>query len=333
MAEYKYNRQYELIVSRPYTEPSIPQEQYFNDPLANDFVVFKTTDDYAQVNLQENVTITELHFTADITSNNKTSGSKGNVAQIKIYNLNEANRDKVARVNNYVVLNAGYSSESDIPMIYSGQIETCYTIKEDADYVTYLICKSGYTPSNSIRISLTMMIGRTYEDVLLSLADIWRANGVSYTKDSLVLDQSPLLAPVIESSPRDTELSRSYVFTGYLRKAMDDVCQMFNLSWRVLNNTLYVTPKYYDEMVEQVELSNADIVSIQPKQDGSRLTSNNVDKKGITLKILLDGRIKDSVRLLITEGDYKGSYRISSVAHKLSFEGQEWYTEIEAEEI
>ncbi len=333
MEEFSYNRKYELIVSKPIEDISVdPADPYRNTPLDNESLVFKSTDNYQKINKLQNVTINALHFTADIDTSSKTSGSKGNSATIKIYNLSEESRGIVENVNNYVVLNAGYESDGDnLPIIFSGQVQKAFSKRQGSDFVTTLICKDGYTPSNAIRLSYRASRGKTYADVIRDFAEEWRKNGVAYTEDSLVLDEPTVIAPVVESTAENTVLERGYIFSGFLRKAMDEITEMFNLVWYIENNTLFVHPKFYKKMIGEVVVNSSNIISIDNAQDNSKTTSSNSEKKGIRLELFLDGRIKSYKRIKVEDTSKAGTYRISSVSHRLQYEGQEWYTIVEAE--
>ncbi|QDP59459.1 MAG: hypothetical protein GOVbin4162_33 [Prokaryotic dsDNA virus sp.] len=333
MEEFSYNRKYELIVSKPIEDISVdPANPYRNTPLENESIVFKSTDNYQKINRLQNVIIDSLHFTADIETSSKTSGSKGNTATIKIFNLSNESRSIVENVNNYVVLNAGYESDGDsLPIVFSGQVQKAYSERQGSDFVTILVCKDGYTPSNSVRLSYRANRGKTYADVIRDFAEEWRKNGVAYTSDSLVLDEPTVIAPVVEATAQNTVLERGYIFSGFLRKAMDEVTEMFNLVWYIENNTLYVHPKFYKKMIGEVVVNSGSIISIQSSQDNSKTTSSNSEKKGVRLKLFLDGRIKSYKRIKIEDTDKAGTYRISSVSHRLQYEGSEWYTIVEAE--
>lgn len=327
MAEFSYNRRYELVISEPFRELNNVADPFLNTPLENASVVFSGSDDARAINKLRNITITELHIDARIDSNSKSSGSKGSTATIKIYNLSREEREIAEKRNNYIVLNAGYVDSPTFDGIYSGNVINSFSQKQGEDYITTLICKDGYTPSNAVKISYYKERGSTYKDVLEDFAGIWRDNGIG--TGQLSLDQPSIVAPVPTISAADTILERGFNFAGKLRKAMDVVCESLGYKWQIVNSLLFVEPKYNNDRIETIQLSQDNILTIANSQEGTRTNSNNLDERGILVTVLLDGRITSSKKLEITDGEKKGTYVINSVSHSISYEGNNWYTTVE----
>lgn len=330
MAQFSYNRKYELIVSQPFTETLTDSiDQYKNTPLENDYIVYKDSGDYRRVNKQRNVTITELHIEATVQQNSKTSGGKNNTTTIRIYNLNKENQAIVQSKGNYVVLNAGYDekySGQSLPLVFSGQVSDCYTEKQGQDVVTTLVCTDGYTPNSAVRLSYRRPKGATYADVIKDFAKIYADNGVP--TGELVLDPfgDEAFSP-LQNTPTNTTLTRSYVATGWLRDAMDEICQSFNYTWQIVNGALYVHPRWYKNFAVGLEIGEDNILSIRSLRQGTRTTSSGSDAaEGLQITLFLEGRANTAKRLKILDGDNAGTYSISSVKHTLSYEGQQWQT-------
>ena len=327
MAEYSYNRQYELVVSQPFKDVTYnPSEDYTSSPLQDTSMVFSGSDDYRSVNKKRNVTVNDLHIDVNIDSNSTSSGSKGTSAIIKVYNLSSDSRAIIANVNNYVTLSGGYVG-STLDGLFTGQVSSCYTERQGDDLVTTLHCKDGYTPSNAIQISYYKKKGSTYASVMQDFAKIWQDNGVSIGE--LSINEPSIVAPIPVDNPTDTQLERSYVFSGYLRKAMDNWCTALNYQWQVVNNELYVEPKFNKNRVTVVNVSTDNMISINEKVSGLKTTSSSTNAKGLTITLLLDGRITTSKKIRVEDGDYKGTYTIDTVGHRLQYEGQNWYTVVE----
>lgn len=329
MTQYNFNRKYQLTVSQRKTETRPIPNDYTDTPLDDGITFFSATTDYRAVNTQINAEFTDLHMEADINGSNKSAGSKGHQAHIKLYNLNKRSRDLVSQVNNYVILNAGYETEGDdLPLVFTGQIQDAYTKKEGQDRVTHLLCNDGWTPSNSIRVSFRILKGSPYSAAFQYIAKAYRDNGVATGK--LILDQSPTLLPLATNPPSSTISERGTSFSGYASEVMDDLCKQFNYNWQIVNNQLFVHPYYYKDMIGIVEISSSGIISIEEQQNGTATPSSESENRGVIITILCNGRVSTEKRLRVLDGERSGDYNIDSVSHKLSYEGQNWYTIIEA---
>lgn len=330
MPRFSYERVYSLIIGKA------PQQEIdTSEVLEESNTSITVQDDFntvAESATVEAIEFTDLHIVADIRSNNKTGGSRTNPAIIKIYNLTSASREFISSVNNYVVLKAGYrlnSGTEGLPVLFTGQIEEVFTIKEGNDIVTTLKCKDGYTPNKSIRFAKSFPEGTQYTEIFNFLAQLWANNGIS--EGSLILDQEGIVAPVPTVPPSQATADNGWSYSGYLRQAMDDLCKEFYYKWQIVNSKLFVYPKNFPDMVGQATLTEDDIITIRPRQANTDNTSTNVDVTGVEVKVLCEGRLDTSKQLRIQGGDYEGTYRIVEVKHNLAFEEEQWTTTVMCE--
>lgn len=354
MEQYNFNRKYSLTVTKPtdiseslsffVTTPKGVGSEPPSDgvlsawstrqPLGSGYTTWKSSSDFRTIERKTTV-INDLQMTATIKNNSNSSGTKGSTTTIKIFNLRDETRDLVCNKNNIVTLKAGYKGNTgDLPIVFTGQVIKCFTKREGHDIITYLECSEGAVLKNTIRVSLdaATILGdepRDYADVFRALAKIWNANGVATGK--LVLDKYTGLAPVVETSPQDTPLTKGYTFSGYLRKSMDSLCKDFNYTWQIVNNQLFIHPIYYKDMVATVNVSSDQIISIESNHGVKTDQSTNEEGKGVTVKLLLDGRINTTNLIRVADGRFKGTYKVVSVSHSLSYEGNDWNTTLECE--
>lgn len=327
MTQSNFSRRYELSITNPQAvEDDVNPTIISGEPISGGSVSLRpdTGGGYRTVE-ETTVLLTDLQMRADIEVGSKTSGTKGVVASIKIFNLAEATKSIISDQNNYVILKAGYADqESDgLPIIFSGQVINSFTKREGHDIITYLECSDGYTAKNSIKIS-TEVVSGTYGDVFNKMASLWRDHGVA--TGEVITTLTPVKGSSILKSPDNTTLDKGYVFSGFLRRAMDDLCEMFNYSWQIINNQLFIHPKHTSRGSSVVELDTNTILSVNERQDGTKGEASLVSDKGSEIKLLLDGRITTVHRIRVLSGNFAGLYKVISLKHSLDFEGNEWST-------
>jgi hypothetical protein len=338
--QYNYNRKYELTITRSTELFGQDALTVLNTvPTSPSTVLFEASEDYTAVSLNSTI-ITDLQLEADIEGSNDTSGSDTRKATIKVYNLSSDTRTRICKKNNLVVLKAGYESyEDELPIIFSGQVESFTTEKVGEDIVTTFICKDGYIPVTTTRVDIRVPAGKTYRDVYLALAAEWNKAGVATGKivtdyqmllSSPNADLTPNLVGISQTlPPQDIQLLKGWSYRGPLRRAMDELGTQFNHTWEIINNRLYVHPKYYPNMIGVVELDDTQIISAKDAQNGTSTGATTSEPIGIVVETLLDGRIDESKRLRLTSGEKKGEYPIKSVKHTLNYEGANWNTTVE----
>lgn len=126
-----------------------------------------------QVQTQENeILIVEPPFTIefDITRNILTSA---NVCSIRIFNLNSNNRNRVRKdiqdFNNYksVQLQAGYGDT--LPVIFSGNITQCWSVREGNNFITSIECFDGGFAFTNAQSNILIPAGTPQVDMLQTL--------------------------------------------------------------------------------------------------------------------------------------------------------------------
>lgn len=327
MTLFNYERKYSLTIGGEelYIEP---QEVFSSSPLEEGNTSLKTGSvNFRSLKSGNAVEITDLQMQANISGTNKSAGTDLVSATIKVYNLSEDTRSFVSKVNSNVILKAGYASDPELPIIFSGQIIDVDTKRRGSDQITTINCKDGYVPRNTIRVSKSYE-STSYETIFKDLASIWSENGIKSSKVTINADQTPLILPYPPSF-----LLTDWSYEGYLTQAMDDICKEFDYEWFIVNSTLYVQPRRYRDLISVVNLSLNQIKSLKDQQTNFRSQSTDAEKKGILVKTFLDGRMDQSKRLVISEGDSSGSYKIVSVSHTLDYRGNAWDTELTCEGI
>lgn len=325
-----YDRKYTLTIGQPkdiiYTGEDITVDLLKIDATTrNEFV-----SDY-RFDLLKAVEITDLQIEVDIQGNTTTGNQAGCI--IKVYNLSDQTRALIEDINNYVTLNAGYAQDSELALIFSGQVFDFFTEKQGVDMVTTLKCKDGYTPNNSIRISRKFIKGENYAQVLTYLAEVFEVNGIP-TGQLELLDVGVARQTYIQlRSPEETVLRRGYSATGFLRQIMDNVCNSLGYVWYITNGRLFCHPKGYTKTVELYEFNTDQLLSVRRKGTQSGATSTGKGDEGIKVVTFLDGRLDTDKRIRILNGEFKGDYKVITKSHSLNYRNGQWTTTIDCKKV
>jgi len=331
---YSYNRVYSLGVAGPeeYSSPivttALPENIGFGLPLNVEYRAFSIAN--------ENV-FSKHQIVVSISQSSKASGS-GEGTTISIHNLDESSIRRISKKNNLVVLKAGYGEEGSgdkTPLIFVGQVQESTTKDEGSDTVTTLSCKEAATTTTSVRINLSIppqIAGRilNYEDVFNSLIGEWKDNGVAISRDNIQL----VSGLPFRVTPKETLLRGGMTIDGYLRDAMNEICSSFNYVWYIHNNTLHIHPTGLAEFLYFTELRAEQIKSIKALSSDVRNSGVSKPSTGIEVKTFLNGNLVLGKNVNIIDGEFKGSYLIEKVSHKLDYRGENaWETTIECKGV
>lgn len=331
---FNYNRVYSLGIAGP---PEYAPLTFDGALAENEAYGVLRNIEFRNVEVP-NENIFSLHqITATVSQSSKSSGG-GTGTEIAIYNLDKSSIKRVSRKNNLVVLKAGYGNDGDgdkKPLIFVGQVQDFNTTDQGSDTITTLYCKEAVTSTTSVRINISLppnyLLGQlNNEDVFNVLIAEWKKNGVAVSRDNIQLVSGlPYRTP-----PSEKLLKSGWTFDGYLRDAMDQQCKAFNYVWYIHNNTLHIHPYTIGEFIYFTELRSDQIKSIKSMSSDTRNTGVSTPSTGIQVKTFLNGNLVLGKNVSILDGEFKGSYRIDKVSHKIDYRGENgWDTAIECKEV
>lgn len=273
-------------------------------------------------NLKESVVIDQHHIEFDVT---KTSDSKNNTAEIRVFNLSDDTRSKFEKKDVLVSLEVGYEDENDgnTVLIFRGDKARVVTRKQGTDIVTTINAADGYVILREGRVNRTLAKGVTLKQVVEEIVK----DGMSNIRSLNYSDKIP--AKVFNSG---------FSLVGSARKNLDFVCEGHRLEWHILNNdVLYVYPKKGTSTTEQVAvLLSPDTGLIDsPESTNQEIKDLKKDLKveedpGIRLRSVLNPKIEIGgyIKVQGTKG-LDGLYKVVRLTHRGSYEGNEWITEVE----
>jgi hypothetical protein len=268
----------------------------------------------------DSVMITNLHMTAEINS----AAKEGDVATsvIRVFNASKETRAKLERKNAYVILEAGYGN--DVGIVFTGTSQKAFSRKQGTDIVTEIQCVDSNVQLKTSRVSFAWPPNTKYSQILTDIAGAMKEQGIAtgfLETKAKNLDSLP--------SPAETVAKGGYSFQGLSSQLLDKVCEQFNYSWYITLNELYIHPRTFNKFTVQYDI-NADLMkSMEPEQESKQEVPSVETPARFKLVTFLDHRIKIGQLIRITQGQYKGLYKVISVDTRLSYlDGGGWDSEI-----
>lgn len=118
-------------IMRPNTEVST---------LTGGFIDYRTIPDQAKVITNPFQMDAEIKYETP-----KVASTKSQVSKFKFYNIGEELRDFISK-NDVVILKAGYETDSELPLAFTGTVQKVSTERVGADLVTTIIAVDGGNP-------------------------------------------------------------------------------------------------------------------------------------------------------------------------------------------
>lgn len=275
---------------------------------------------------------------------------KTNRASVTVYNLKEETfKDMDTRVG-YLVLRVGY--KGNIATIAEGDIVSVATKRNGADRATEFEFAEGFRDLTIKKINTLLPEGASLQALMSTVA---QELGLKATK--FVGLWTNVLFPY------------GYPVYGNGRQVLDEICRSYDLEWKIIDNTLFVTDRYglinngkeyayvlsKDSGLIDIPYRNTEQVS---KQVGQYLDTNNeaviykapslkkdgtvrktkkcpIRRYGVRAKALINPQVKPNTLLkLVTDTDLlEGYYRVRSVIFKGDTRGNEWYMDIYGDSV
>lgn len=328
-------RKYEILIGKPYgfiEGQSVGFGQgdgVFIKPATGRAKLMERYFASEQVNT---ISITNLHVEFDI---EKTGGdsSDGNSAEIVIYNLKDSTvkfLENNSGDKTFITLRAGHSDDGMVT-IFRGNIVKVIDSLEGTDRKTKLLLSDGGVfikeQVSSRSYPKGTKLDKVVEDLLIDL-DLPLGSITKLGDDVVTTHRTIIYGKTADQLKRVLESQNyafnvqdmfSYVIARALSKAKEEA-QGKDQKNRVpvLNPStgLIGSPSFIDDSASMTALE-ADINS----------------PTGIKFRSLLNGVLLPNTYVKIESRHFNGIYRISKAKHRGSYEGSEWYTDCEAEDV
>jgi len=289
------------------------------------------------------VVIEDLHIEATIKAVKSPQGSGSDPTEIHIYNLSEQYRQKLSKGNS-ITLFAGYTTDAELPLVYTGEVAKVFTKKKGPDYITTIYCKDSDAVRKYVRVTKTYPDGITYRGVLKDLAKITGEYGLPIGQFN-TLFQNSAGAP----DPLAKPIPGGYSVFGFALDELSKICKEVGYTSYVFNGRLYIEPLTAEVKDQAGNLRQAKVTPsrqsyfldinllsgyVEKMSEYKAGTDNSSDTNdGIVIKTFLDGNASIAKNLVLSSKGTYGQYEIVEVKHLLSYEGNDWDTEITAKAI
>lgn len=309
---------YKLTITAP---PQLDKTPKNISPETADTKVVKRSEDFRTIDLLEAKVFTDLPLTCTIGSI-KGNGS-GQSSVIKIRGLSDDSLGFI-RKNGVVILEAGYKSSTQLPVILAGQIIN-KDVSDDKDIPEVkLTVSDGYIPNSSVKISREYYNDVTYLEILNDLASIYSDNGIPLGRAIEPLQGVGVDLPI-------DQLKHPYgtCLVGYLDTCLGQVCKECGYTFYLSNSRLYIEPENYNKTTLNFSFTERNILSLKEStsKNNNNAKDNQEQNTGYLMKTYLDGRIEVGMFIDITiDGESRGAFKVVSVVHELDYEGSNWFT-------
>lgn len=251
-----------------------------------------------------------------------------NKATITIYNLSEATAKKVERDDAIIELSVGYSEDNGLKRIFIGYITEVKTSWKSGERITEISASDGQIAIRNCVVSLSYDYNVSRKKII---DDIAQAMGIDvfYAEDC-----------------EFTTFANGFSFVGAGKKCLDKACAGSKLEWSIQNNVLQVLKQGGNKQIRAIKLTPKTglIGSVQyvtkasflvkkeneGDQTGKPIYSRKNRKQGHKLTCLLQPTIAPGDVIVIESRTVKGYFMCAKITHNGEYQGQNWYSEIEA---
>ena len=280
-------------------------------------------DSFANI-APKGVRMTDHHITFSI----EVSKDNGNPSKITLYNISDDTRgyleskqgDKIA-----ITLKAGYVTDSELPVIFNGEIINVLDKFEGVNRITELVCSSGSSSIQEAYTVRTFKAGTKVSEIFDSvMADLKLPKGTVYYPKGNNFVIETIQKPIVVSAPAYEvfkKLSKTFEYSAWIE-----------------NGTVNVLPKHY--VLKQGEFIFK--ISNQTGMIGSPTATNNeVDatektngtRMAVQVTTTLNGAYTIGGKVALESKFHNGVYEIVTVTHNGSYEGGQWSSSLDLKPV
>jgi hypothetical protein len=249
----------------------------------------------------------------------RTSKSKLNELDLKIYNLSKETISIFSTVDAVVKLEVGYR-DTPLATIFRGNKIHCATTREGENLITRVLVCEGAVTTREARTQSSLPAHTKVRDVI----------------SKIVKESMPEIKVLnMNGEGLDKTYPRGYSTSGSAKKTLDDVCNTNNLKWHIIHNdTINVFPINGDIKTKAIVITPT-MIKNTPEQTTTELKDLKKDldvpkKTGLNLTLQMNPLFKEG-GLIKVEGTFNsdGTYIIQEIKHSGNFEGDTWDTRLE----
>lgn len=235
-----------------------------------------------------------------------------NPAVIHIYNLSQNSRTILSKLNNRIVLQAGYGLFPKT--IFSGNVQYAVTKKDNADYITEIHASDGLFAFQNSLINMSFGSSTPVASVITTLIGALKGAGIS--------------PGLVTGVPTDF-YNKGIVLSGKVTDMLQKVCDKNDLTWTIENGVVNIVPIGTPVLPYPPVFLSPDtgLIGI-PEQREIDSTGNN---SLISFKSLLNPSI-GTFQVVIISSKFipLGTFTTAKVIHSGDTFTNDWYTDCEA---
>lgn len=333
-----FNRRYEILIGKPYT---FREGQSVGFGTGTDLVLQPNERRFARAKLMESyfasentnsIAISRHHVKFDIEKNGGDS-SDGNTAEVVLFNLSDSTVNYL--INNagdktFIAIKAGYADDG-MKTIFRGNIVKVIDKRESVLRKTKLILSDGGVLIKEQMTSRSYPKGTKLDKVVADL-----------------LTDLDLPKGSVTKLGDDVVTTHRSIFYGKTVDQLKRVLESRNFSFNIQDMFSYVIARSLEKAKAEAQSKDAtsNVVHITPStglinspafiDDSASMTTRDADENppnGIEFRCLMNGALIPNSYVKIESKSFNGIYRLTKVTHKGDYEGNDWYTECEAEDV
>ena len=247
----------------------------------------------------------------------KTETPEPNTAVITIYNLEESRRNRLGTTGDVATLQVGYVEQSELQrIICEMDVIDAQSIIAEPDVSTVLICQDGGNALRTNKQSKSFIAGKSVKDIV---AEVVKDAGLTLRDMSQVADDA---------------YHNGFSESGPLADIMNKLAGKLNARWSIQNGEVQMVPigQAADESVILVSPETGLVGSPQRRNKVGQIDTPG-QKDGWVARSLSLQPIEPGSKVKLVSRAADGVFKCVAVEHKGDTHGQEWYTDMELEEI
>jgi hypothetical protein len=316
MAE-QFIHKYVLEFGQPISFYGLQPEQ-FSVADSNTKVVGEIND-YMPATSDQAVQLTKHNISFQIDK----SKDAGKESTLTIYNISDETRKFLEQHqgnNPSLLLRAGYETDTEIPIIFKGEVITSSDVFQGNTRITTLQLKSGATNLKEAYTVKSYRAGTRVEDIIkYTVGDLKLPYGTLYFPRGNDVRIQTINKPVIINNPTKEFLRKFCTDNGYKFWIEDGTVNVLPDNYVIRAGEFVFDISADTNMIGSPSISDTDAAASE-KQSGNR--------SNITVKTTLNGAYTLGAKVNITSKFHNGVYEILGITHSGTFEGSDWYSDL-----
>lgn len=280
------------------------------------------------------------------------SKNNSNPFECYLYNLPDFPANYLTK-DDLVILRAGYfnqnniqlsqpNDESDLPLLFIGQIAQVIHYKEGTDKITKIVSAEAITVTKNVKVSKSYLPNTTRLDVLSDLVQLAKENGLPLGRVSINPDNA------LEWELANKPLLSGFTAKGNLMEVLENLSESMLLNFYISLGKVYIEPKTSPPISFLYKIDADKVIGdVQIISDNTSTTSNEnngAGEQGLQLKVYLDGRLSIDKFVELDEREFRqyksdnkivgGYYKITGAVHDLDYRSEsEWTTSLTLQKL